>query len=573
MRTFPFTNRRLTLPAILTLVLLAALAALLAGASAASAQGSAPDTPDRPTGTAVFIGGVDLEWNDVPGADSYDVQLFRNGQWIDLPGDGIEIAFYGAGAIISELNHGGSSYWFQVRAKNAHGSSDWSAFFNMNTTSEYRLGRQARPDNVLASGAPVIDGTAQVGETLTADTAGIEDRNGLDRVEFRFQWVSNDGSADTDIAGATDSTYTLAANDEGKTIKIRVAFTDRGGYAESLTGVGTDQVASSAQPNPAQNSPATGAPTMTGTAQVGETLTVGTSGIADTDGLSGATFSYQWVSNDGTSGTDIKDGTDSTYTLGADDEGKTIKVRVSFTDDAGHGETLTSAARDVVAAPTQEQTQANSESASHIAVTVTKDTSDPKNVVTNFTITWSDADDCSTNYNGYLNIQPGTRPGHETPGSQLHLGSAASDAAQIAKELSGVQGNQVRFNVELYCGTERSGRLVSRVDIPWDYTEGPRPDTYSSKPPLNTLSVSHGTLTPTFNSYTSFYTVPDVANAESRTTITATPKTGYFVKFFEASDGPVFSSGAYSPDPGGTTTGLRNYLKILTHKYIGWFLG
>ena len=134
MWTFPLIKQRLTLPAITTLVSLAVLAFLLAGASATSAQGSAPDTPDQPTGTAVFIGGVDLEWNDVPGADSYDVQLFRSGQWIDLPGDGVDIAFYGAGAIISELNHGGSSYWFQVRAKNAYGSSDWSAFFNMNTT-------------------------------------------------------------------------------------------------------------------------------------------------------------------------------------------------------------------------------------------------------------------------------------------------------------------------------------------------------------------------------------------------------------------------------------------------------
>ena len=96
-----------------------------AGAPASSAQGSAPDTPDQPTGTAVFIGGVDLEWNDVHEADSYDVQLYRNGQWNDLPGDGVEIAFYGAGAIISGLDPG-SSLWFQVRAKNARGSSDWS---------------------------------------------------------------------------------------------------------------------------------------------------------------------------------------------------------------------------------------------------------------------------------------------------------------------------------------------------------------------------------------------------------------------------------------------------------------
>ena len=305
-------------------------------------QGSAPGTPDRPVGTAVFVGGVDLEWNDVPGADSYDVQLFRNGQWMDLPGDGVEIASYGAGAIISELDPG-SSYWFQVRARNAHGSSDWSDFRAVVSTNQSTLGRQSRPDNVTASGAPVINGTAQVGESLTADAAGIEDGNGLNRVEFRFQWVSNDGSADAEITGATDSTYTLVAADEGKTVKVRVSFTDRGGYAESLTSAATDTVSFAVQQQVA-NSPATGAPGLSGTAQVGETLTADTSGIADTDGLSNVTYSYQWVANDGTSDTDIAGATGSSYTLAADDEGRTIKVKVSFTDDADNGETLTSAA-------------------------------------------------------------------------------------------------------------------------------------------------------------------------------------------------------------------------------------
>ena len=316
--------------------------AATASVAARPNQGSAPDTPDRPVGTAVFAGGVDLEWNDVPGADSYDVQLFRNGQWMDLPGDGVEIAFYGAGAIISELDPG-SSYWFQVRARNAHGSSDWSNYRQVGSTNQDPLGKRARPDNVTASGAPVINGTAQVGESLTADAAGIEDGNGLDRVQFRFQWVSNDGSADADITGATDSTYTLVAADEGKTVKVRVSLTDRGGYAESLTSDATDTVSFAVQQQVA-NSPAAGAPAISGTAQVGETLTADTSGIADDDGLSNVSYSYQWIRNDGSSDSDITSATGSSYTLAADDEGRTIKVKVSFTDDADNGETLTSAA-------------------------------------------------------------------------------------------------------------------------------------------------------------------------------------------------------------------------------------
>ena len=349
--------------------------AATASVAARPEQGSAPDTPDRPVGTAVFVGGVDLEWNDVPGADSYDVQLFRNGQWMDLPGDGVEIASYGAGAIISELDPG-SSYWFQVRARNAHSSSDWSDYRQVGSTNQSSLGKQARPDNVTASGAPVINGTAQVGESLTADAAGIEDGNGLDRVQFRFQWVSNDGSADADITGATDSAYTLVAADEGKTVKVRVSFTDRGGYAESLTSDATDTVSFAVQQQVA-NSPATGAPAISGTAQVGQTLTADTSGIADADGLTNVSYSYQWVANDGTNDADISGATGSTYTLVDADEGNTVKVKVSFTDDAGNDETLTSAATAAVdAEPNSPATGAPSISGTaQVGETLTAETS------------------------------------------------------------------------------------------------------------------------------------------------------------------------------------------------------
>ena len=304
---------------------------------------SPPGVPDQPEGTAVFVGGVDLEWNDVPGADSYEVQQSRGGQWTGLPADGVAIAFYGAGAIISGLDPE-ASLWFRVRAANGHGVSDWSEMLYMNTTSQFKAGRKARPDNEEASGAPVVHGTAQAGESLWADASGIEDGNGLDRVQFRYQWTSNDGTTDTDIVGATDSGYTLAADDVGKTIKVEVAFTDRGGYSETRTSVATGAVAA------APNTPATGAPAIRGTAQVGETLTVDTSGIADADGLTNSTYSYQWVANDGTTDTDISGATDAAYTLVAGDEGRTIQVKVAFTDDAENEETLTSTATETVEA-------------------------------------------------------------------------------------------------------------------------------------------------------------------------------------------------------------------------------
>ena len=197
---------------------------------------------------------------------------------------------------------------------------------------------EARP-NSQATGAPTISGTAQVGETLKAETSGIADADGLDNAAFAYQWLA-DGA---DLPGATDDTYTLVDADEGKAISVTVSFTDGGGNEESLTSAATGAVEAKS------NSPATGQPAISGTALVGETLTADTSGIADEDGLDSVSYSYQWISNDGSADSEIGGATGSTYILASDDVGKTIKVRVSFTDDRGHREELTSAATDAVA--------------------------------------------------------------------------------------------------------------------------------------------------------------------------------------------------------------------------------
>ena len=89
----------------------------------------------------------------------------------------------------------------------------------------------------------------------------------------------------------------------------------------------------------AANSDATGAPAITGVPQVGKTLTAGTSAIMDADGLPGS-FTYQWVrvDSDGTSNETNIGLNSSTYAPAAADVGKKIKVKVSFTDDAGNPE-------------------------------------------------------------------------------------------------------------------------------------------------------------------------------------------------------------------------------------------
>ena len=289
------------------LVLLTVLSVLLQ-VSPASAQDGAPAVPDTPTGKAIFRGGVDLEWNEVSGAESYDVNLYRDGEITLLPGEDVEIAFYGAGAVISGLNETGASTFFQVRANNEHGSSDWSEWIVAPLTGEKSAGEHDRPANSPATGAPTLSGTAQAGETLTADTSGIADENGLDRVKFYYQWVTGEGDAEEDIEGATETTYTLTEAEADQSVRVRVSFTDRMGYAETLRSAAMDAA-------PASNRPATGAPTIDGTAQVGQALTADTTGIADADGLDNADFAYQWLADDAAISATR------TYTLVAADQG------------------------------------------------------------------------------------------------------------------------------------------------------------------------------------------------------------------------------------------------------------
>ena len=70
--------------------------------------------------------------------------------------------------------------------------------------------------NTPATGAPIITGAVQVGETLTADTTGIADDDGLDDAAFAYQWLADDAEIDGATASAA---YTLVAADAGKAIK------------------------------------------------------------------------------------------------------------------------------------------------------------------------------------------------------------------------------------------------------------------------------------------------------------------------------------------------------------------
>ena len=93
-----------------------------------------------------------------------------------------------------------------------------------------------------------------------------------------------------------------------------------------------------------KNIPATGLPTITGTASmVGDTLTAVTTGISDADGLAGVGYSYQWIRVDDMAvETEISGAMSRTHTLVAADVGKHFKVKVAFQDNTGFDEARTS---------------------------------------------------------------------------------------------------------------------------------------------------------------------------------------------------------------------------------------
>ncbi len=340
-----------------------------AATSEVVAAGAPTEPPGRPhnlTGAANADGTVTLSW-DAPNDDSVTgYQILRrrpregeNTLLVHVNDTGSTATEYTDNDVTPDVGHA-----YRVKAINAVGLSRQSNFVNVTPT------LPAEPaQNSPATGAPTINGTIRVGEELTVDTSGIADDDGLTNVSHSYQWIRNDGNSDTDITSETESTYTLVADDEGKTIKVRVTFTDAAGNGESLTSAATVSVAARL------NSPATGRPAISGTAQVGETLTADTSGIADDDGLTNVSYSYQWVANDGGTDADISSETDATYTLVAADVGDTIKVKVTFTDDAGNEEALTSGATDAVAAadPPAEPTGLSATVVSHDTVTITWD--------------------------------------------------------------------------------------------------------------------------------------------------------------------------------------------------------
>ena len=100
--------------------------------------------------------------------------------------------------------------------------------------------------NAAPTGLPEISGTPEVGGQLTASADAVEDEDGTDNATFAWQWLADDAA----IEGATATTYEPGPGDVGKTLRVRVTFTDDTGTQQSLTSAPTGAVAAVAPSAP-----------------------------------------------------------------------------------------------------------------------------------------------------------------------------------------------------------------------------------------------------------------------------------------------------------------------------------
>jgi hypothetical protein len=172
---------------------------------------------------------------------------------------------------------------------------------------------------------PTISNTpAYVGVTLGIGTGSWQDAS-----TYAYQWLR----AGINITGATTNSYTVTSTDIGYALSCRVTATGSGG-STSATSASTNTVTVAPPTN-------TAAPTISGTAQVGQVLTasVGT-------WTGSPSYGYQWLR----AGTSISGATGFQYTLTSTDVGNGIACTITATN-AGGSTSATSAYTTTVTYP------------------------------------------------------------------------------------------------------------------------------------------------------------------------------------------------------------------------------
>lgn len=223
----------------------------------------------------------------------------------------------------------GSTLEFQVTASNSSGSTQVS--------SPATAGVTQAPQNTALPG---IGGAVTQGQTLTASTGSW---SGYPAPSFSFAWQQCDqnGQNCAPISGATNSTYTPQPGDTGLTLAVTVTALNSVGSA-SQTSSPTGRV--SAAPT------YSAVPTLSGTAQLGQTLAA-TPGTWSGYPQPGLTYTWQRCNQSGQSCAQITGAMSPTYVLTPADVGSTVLATVTGTNVAGQSSASSAPSAIVTGAP------------------------------------------------------------------------------------------------------------------------------------------------------------------------------------------------------------------------------
>ena len=120
-------------------------------------------------------------------------------------------------------------------------SGDWEHKSGSNEAIQITVNGYETTANTRATGRPVVLASAEGAGILFADTENIADANGLPIdtsntwvfFNWTYQWVRVDGNTRTNVGGNSAS-YQPVAADVGKRIMVRVSYTDRGNFSETV---------------------------------------------------------------------------------------------------------------------------------------------------------------------------------------------------------------------------------------------------------------------------------------------------------------------------------------------------
>lgn len=172
---------------------------------------------------------------------------------------------------------------------------------------------------------PAISGTAEQGQLLSASNGTW---SGTPPLSYTYKWEACNSSGEEceTIADATSSSYRVVGSQVGGALRVVVTAENAGGSKSA-----TSEVTGVVTTGPPVD---TGLPVVSGAVEEGQTLSASAGSWAGTEPIS---YAYQWerCNSSGESCSIISGATDSSYALGAEDVGNTMRVVVTARNTVG----------------------------------------------------------------------------------------------------------------------------------------------------------------------------------------------------------------------------------------------